>query len=122
MTYPPPPGLAAAVPRRTLFVTWPQTAAIPRLAPHPEAAKLLLHAFLLSRGWQGRGGWSVREDVDPPRGTTLGVDRDVDKVPSTDPTASAPWMADRARVEWLRLWFEDRLGTPQGPSPLGDGE
>ncbi|KAL8382463.1 hypothetical protein RB595_006307 [Gaeumannomyces hyphopodioides] len=120
--YPPPRGLAAAVPRRTRFVSWPQTAAIPRAAPHPEAAKLL-HAFLLSPPWQGRGGWSVRADVEPPPGTTFGVAADVagGAVPSTDPAAFAPWMADRARVERLRLWFEDRLGTPQGPSPLVDG-
>ncbi|KAL8298189.1 hypothetical protein RB600_002956 [Gaeumannomyces tritici] len=120
--YPPPRGLAAAVPRRTRFVSWPQTAAIPRAAPHPEAARLLL-AFLLSTAWQGRGGWSVRGDVTPPPGTTFGVGHDVAAggVPSTDPAAFAPWMADRARVERLRLWFEDRLGTPQGPSPLVDG-
>lgn len=39
----------------------------------------------------------------------------------TDPTNFGRFMADRAAVERLRFFFEDRIGTAQGLSPLVDG-
>ncbi|KAI3558857.1 ABC-type Fe3+ transport system [Colletotrichum abscissum] len=97
------------------FVSWPQTGGILKDAPHPEGAKLL-HAYLLSSEFQtARGGWSVRGDVAPPANYPAILD-----MPGTDPTAFGKWMSDRAAVERLRFWLEDRLGTAQGLSPLID--
>jgi len=40
------------------------------------------------------------------------------------PTTNTPdfprWMQDRSKVERLRFWFENKLGTAQGLSPLKD--
>ncbi|EOD42925.1 putative abc-type fe3+ transport system protein [Neofusicoccum parvum UCRNP2] len=97
------------------FVTWPQTGAILRDAPHPESAKLL-HSFILSEAYQNAtGSWSVRRDVAAPAGYPVALE-----MPGTDPTKFAEWMADRAAVERLRFFFEDRIGTAQGESPLVD--
>jgi hypothetical protein len=40
--------------------------------------------------------------------------------PHTDAPGFAKWMADRDNVERIRFFFEDRLGTAQGLSPLID--
>jgi ABC-type Fe3+ transport system substrate-binding protein len=98
------------------FVTWFQLAAIPKDAPHPEGAKLF-HNYMLSKEWQStRGGWPVRQDLPPPQGYPP-----LFEMPGTDVTYFSKWMADRARLERLKNWFEDKLGTPQGLSPLEDG-
>ncbi|KAK3387766.1 ABC transporter [Podospora didyma] len=111
----PPHPLKATYPTGP-FVTWPQTAAIPKDAPHPEGAKLL-HNWILSEEFQGPRGWSVRQDVPDPEGFPL---PSLMKMPGTNPTDFARWMADRAKVDRLRLWFESKLGTAQGSSPLVD--
>lgn len=41
-------------------------------------------------------------------------------MPSTNPSAFGKWMADRANVERLRFFFEKRIGSAQGLSPLDD--
>lgn len=38
----------------------------------------------------------------------------------TDPTKFSKWMMDRAAVERLRFFFEDKIGSAQGLSPLID--
>lgn len=113
----PPEGIISTSPNEGQFVSWPQTGAILKNAPHPEGAKLL-HSWMLTREFQkGMGGWSVRDDVKPPPGFPL---PDVMHTDTTNPTAFLPFMADRAKVERLKLWFESRLGTPQGLSPMED--
>ncbi|KAK6840798.1 hypothetical protein PG987_001658 [Apiospora arundinis] len=97
------------------FVTWFQLAAIPKDAPHPEAAKLL-HNYMLTPEWQStRGSWPVRSDVPPPAGYPSIVE-----MPGTSITYFREWMSDRPRLERLRTWFEDKLGSAQGLSPLID--
>ncbi|KAK0644890.1 hypothetical protein DIS24_g8429 [Lasiodiplodia hormozganensis] len=97
------------------FVTWPQTGAILKDAPHPESAKLL-HSFILSKeNQEASGSWSVRKDVQAPGGYP-----DALEMPGTNPTEFGKWMADRAAVERLRFFFEDKIGTAQGLSPLED--
>ncbi|OLN97823.1 hypothetical protein CCHL11_02636 [Colletotrichum chlorophyti] len=97
------------------FVSWPQTGGILKNAPHPEGAKLL-HSFLLSADYQqARGSWSVRGDVPPPANYPP-----ILEMPGTDATAFGKWMSDRAAVERLRFYLEDRLGTAQGLSPIID--
>lgn len=97
------------------FVTWPQTGAILKGAPHPESAKLL-HSYILSEEYQNStGSWSVRRDIAPPTGYPS-----VMEMPGTDPTKFSAWMSDRAAVERLRFFFEARIGSAQGLSPLID--
>ncbi|RYP01917.1 hypothetical protein DL764_006030 [Monosporascus ibericus] len=110
------PGVNWTIPTKAQFVSWPQTAAILKDAPHPEGAKLL-HAFLLSPERQQAGGWPVRRDVPLADDFPL---PGLDEVRSTNATAFGHWMADRSRVERLRFWLEDRIGTAQGLSPLVD--
>ncbi|KAK8225403.1 hypothetical protein HDK77DRAFT_130804 [Phyllosticta capitalensis] len=97
------------------FVSWPQTGAILKDAPHPEGAKLL-HSFVLTEEYQtATGGWPVRSDIDPPSGYPS-----IWEMPGTDVTKFSQFMADRAAVERLRFFFEDRIGSAQGLSPLED--
>ncbi|KAG5633030.1 hypothetical protein DXG03_008784, partial [Asterophora parasitica] len=103
-------------PKEAPFVAWAQTAAIPANAPHPEGAKLL-HNYLLSPEFQETTGWQVRNDLPLPQGFPYPP---LANVTQTNAPAFARWMEDRGRVERLRFWFERRLGTPQGVSPLID--
>ena len=108
------PPLGCALPNDAYFVSWPQTAAILRDAPHPEAAKLL-HNFWVSKEYLEAGGptWTVRTDMPE-------VYPSIFEQPNTDPSTFASFMADRVAVERLRFWFEKKLGTAQGLSPLDD--
>lgn len=102
------------LPTEGTFVSWPQTGAILKKAPHPESAKLL-HNFILSEAWQIPSGWSVREDLPAPAGF-----KKIWEMDNTNVTDFARWMSDRAEVERLKLWYESKLGTAQGESPLED--
>ncbi|KAF2846488.1 ABC-type Fe3+ transport system [Plenodomus tracheiphilus IPT5] len=102
------------IPTEGQFVSWPQTGAILKDAPHPEGAKLL-HNFLLSDERQTSRGWSVREDIAAPAGYSK-----IWEQAGTNVTAFGEWMLNRAEVERVRFYFEDKLGTPQGLSPLID--
>ncbi|KAF4981534.1 hypothetical protein FZEAL_2683 [Fusarium zealandicum] len=103
-------------PTQGKYVSWPQTAAILKDAPHPEGAKLL-HNFLLSREFLSSSGrWPTRRDVPAPQGYPS-----LWNETATNPAEFARFMADRVLVERLRFFFEDRLGTPQGKSPVIDG-
>jgi ABC-type Fe3+ transport system substrate-binding protein len=107
--------LNVTIPSKGSFVTWAQRAAIFKDAPHPEGAKLL-HNFMLSYEYQnGTGSWSVLKDVPVPAGYPGIMD-----VPSTNPVEFERFMSDRVRVERLKLFFEDKIGTAQGLSPLTD--
>ncbi|KAM0811782.1 putative ABC-type Fe3+ transport system [Seiridium cardinale] len=96
------------------YVSWPQRAAIPKDAPHPEGAKLL-HNFILSPEFQSTM-WSVRRDVPAPAGFP-----DIWNETNTNPTSFAEFMADRVTVERLRFFFEDHIGTAGGLDPINDG-
>ncbi|KAF4465413.1 ABC-type Fe3+ transport system [Fusarium albosuccineum] len=107
--------LAYSVPTKGKYVSWPQTAGILKDAPHPEGAKLL-HNFLLSREFQESSGmWSTRRDIPTPEGAP-----NLWNATATNPAEFARFMADRALVERVKLYFEARLGTAQGLSPLED--
>lgn len=113
----PPKGINVSFPTDGQFVSWPQTGAILKDAPHPEGAKLL-HSFILSRQFQDAEGWSVRDDAAKPEGFQY---PDIMHMPHTNPTTFGRFMADREAIERLRFWFEDRIGSAQGLSPLEDG-
>jgi hypothetical protein len=61
------------------------------------------------------GSWSVLKDVPAPEGYPGIMD-----VPTTNPVEFERFMGDRVRVERLKLFFEDKIGTAQGLSPLID--
>ncbi|WQF82558.1 hypothetical protein CDEST_07572 [Colletotrichum destructivum] len=108
-------ALNVSFPSEGLFVSWPRSVAIFNDAPHPEGAKLFAN-FLLEDGFQRNlTQWSARKDIAPPGGYPGILD-----VESTNSAEYLRFMADRGRVEALRMMFEDRIGMPQGPSPLVD--
>ncbi|KAH8672894.1 hypothetical protein BGZ60DRAFT_485396 [Tricladium varicosporioides] len=106
--------LNSSFPTDGTFVSWPQTGAILKDAPHPESAKLL-HNWILSLEHQNGGGWSTRRDAPVPAGYP-----GIMEMNGTDPTKFSKWMMDRAAVERLRFFFEDKIGSAQGLSPLID--
>ncbi|KAI4938792.1 uncharacterized protein J4E92_000073 [Alternaria infectoria] len=108
------PPVKYALPSDAKFVSWAQTGAILKKAPHPEGAKLL-HSFMLSDENQSSRGWSVREDIPAPEGAETILQQ-----PGTDAPAFAEFMADRGHVERRRDFYEVRIGTAQGLSPLID--
>ncbi|RYO19840.1 hypothetical protein AA0113_g7520 [Alternaria arborescens] len=103
-----------SLPSDANFTSWAQTGAILKKAPHPEGAKLL-HSFMLSDEYQTGGSWSVREDIPAGKGA-----EPILQQPGTDAPAFATWMADRNNVERRRFFYEDKIGTAQGLSPLID--
>lgn len=108
--------LNVSIPTEGSFVSWAQRAAIFKDSPHPEGAKLL-HNFMLSPERQNStSSWTVLKDATAPKGYPRIMD-----VESTNPVGFERFMGDRARVERLKLFFEDKIGTPQGLSPLIDG-
>ncbi|KAI1299487.1 ABC transporter [Xylaria venustula] len=107
--------LGITFPTKGLFVSWAQRAAILKDAPHPEGAKLL-HNYMLSEEYQVQAnGWSVRKDLPAPAGY-----QNLTDISSSNPNSFEGFMANRERAERLRLFFEDKIGTPQGLSPLKD--
>ncbi|TEA12363.1 hypothetical protein C8034_v006176 [Colletotrichum sidae] len=108
-------NLNASFPAEGLFVSWPRSVAIFKDAPHPEASKLIAH-FLLDDAFQNNlTQWSARKDIAAPDGYPGILDMD-----ATNSAEYVRFMSDRSRVEALRMLFEDRIGMPQGPSPLVD--
>ncbi|KAG9193589.1 hypothetical protein G6011_03624 [Alternaria panax] len=102
------------LPSDAKFTSWAQLGAILKKAPHPEGAKLL-HSFILSDDYQSSSRWSVREDVAAPEGAETILQQ-----PGTDAPAFGKWMADRDNVERRRFFYEEKIGTAQGLSPLID--
>lgn len=108
-------SLNFSVPTKGQYVSWPQTAAILKDAPHPEGAKLL-HNFILSEDFQANSGrYSVRRDIAAPEGAP-----ELRTQTATNPSEFARFMSDRALVERLRFYFEARLGTATGLDPIAD--
>ena len=70
---------------------------------------------MLSDENQSSRGWSVREDIAAPEGAETILQQ-----PGTDAPAFAEFMADRGHVERRRDFYEVRIGTAQGLSPLID--
>ncbi|KAG9235995.1 ABC transporter [Amylocarpus encephaloides] len=97
------------------FVSWPQTGAILKDAPHPESAKLLHNWMVSTERLNGTQRWTTRKDIAPPTSFPGILD-----MPGTDPTKFSKWMGDRAAVERLRFFFENKIGSAQGLSPLED--
>jgi len=86
---------------------WPQTAAIFKDAPHPNAAKLYI-SWLLEKEQQSQmGTWSSRNDVLPPPGLK----------PLSDYKLAndfAAFITDETRANELRKRFETYIGPVKG--------
>lgn len=108
-------SLNVSFPAEGSFVSWPRSVAIFDSAPHPEGAKLFAN-FLLSDEFQRASAqWSTRRDIQAPEGYPPILDME-----STNSVEYVRFMQDRFRVESLRMLFEERIGMPQGLSPLVD--
>ncbi len=100
------------LPRKDVFLSWPQTAAIFAEARHKAAAKLYLSWQLdKDRIESSPVMWPVRRDARIPGGYEPVFNY------NTDPTAFRRFMADRARVERLKFQFEHLIGPVEGPNP-----
>ncbi|WLE00707.1 extracellular solute-binding protein (plasmid) [Agrobacterium leguminum] len=102
------------LPEADPFVAWPQQAAILKGAKHPEAAKLYL-SWLLDKDTQKNVWymWSVRTDVEPPKGY-----KPIWEYKNGDPTAFGKFLSDRGAVERFRSQIGLYLAEVKGdPSP-----
>jgi ABC-type Fe3+ transport system substrate-binding protein len=86
---------------------WPQTTAIFKDAPHPNAAKLYITWFLAKEQQARIGTWSVRKDVEPPAGLKPIFDYDL----AND---FRSFITNTKVVEEERKRFESYIGKPQG--------
>lgn len=107
--------LNASFPAEGPFVSWARSIAILKNAPHPESAKLFANFLLDDEFQRNSSQWSARKDIAAPGGYPGILDMD-----TTNSAEYLRFMSDRARVEALRMLFEDKIGMPQGPSPLVD--
>jgi ABC-type Fe3+ transport system substrate-binding protein len=96
------------------FLTWAQTGAIFKDAPHPAAAKLYVSWMLSLPRASNPRQFPLRKDVAPPPG--FGPVSQY----NTSPEDFLAFMRDRARVERLKSLFERLIGPVQGISPLKD--
>ena len=86
---------------------WPQTTAIFRDAPHPNAAKLYITWFLAKEQQSRIGTWSTRLDVQPPPGLKPIFDY-------TLANGFREFITNDSLVNDLRAQFERYIGKPQG--------
>lgn len=116
-TFPLRSGWGYVPPVSDRYMSWAQSSAIFQATRMPETAKLL-QAFLISAAGQDvflqQGLASVRKDIG-------GSDGTIWDQTNTEYAQFHEFMNQRDVVEAWRLEFEDRLGTPQGISPLVDG-
>ncbi|WP_394834462.1 ABC transporter substrate-binding protein [Pendulispora rubella] len=114
------PGHTAvfSLPKNSPWVTWAQTAAILKDAPHPAAAKLYM-SWVLSRANQQNfirtSMWSSRSDVAPPSGY-----ESIWNYPNADPRALPTFMSDRTALDRYKALITLYIGAPQGSNPNGD--
>jgi ABC-type Fe3+ transport system substrate-binding protein len=86
---------------------WPQTTAIFKDAPHPNAAKLYITWFLAKDQQARIGTWSIRKDVPPPAGLKPIFDYHL----AND---FRGFITNASLVADLRKRFESYIGKPQG--------
>jgi ABC-type Fe3+ transport system substrate-binding protein len=86
---------------------WPQTTAVFKDAPHPNAAKLYITWFLAKEQQSRIGTWSVRRDVLPPAGLKPIFDYQL-------ANGFRAFVTDASLVGDLRKRFEGYIGKPKG--------
>ena len=100
------------LPEEDFFLTWVQTAAIPKKAKNKAAAKLYM-SWMLSKEYQSKWlQWPVRMDVEAPGGyKTLHHH-------NTSPADFHRFMLKRDQLERFRFQMEQLVGPIKGISPL----
>ena len=99
-------------PEHDYFLTWYQTAAIPKQAKNKAAAKLYLN-WMLSEEFQGKWlQFPVRMDVEAPGGKGSVLNH------NTSPGDFHRWMLNRELVERFRLQMVQLIGPAHGPTPV----
>ena len=115
-TYPLQPGWVSVPPVSDRYMSYVQNSAIFKKTAMPETSKLV-QAFLISDAGQNvflqQGLSSPRKDLGNANATIW------DQI-NTEYVQFHEFMERRETVEALRFVFEDKLGTPQGLSPLID--
>jgi len=86
---------------------WPQTTAIFKDAPHPNAAKLYVTWFLAKEQQSRTGTWSTRLDVPPPSGL-----KPIFEYQLANDFRS--FITNGELAEELRKRFESYIGKPKG--------
>ncbi len=86
---------------------WPQTTAIFKDAPHPNAAKLYITWFLAKEQQSRTGTWSTRLDVPPPSGLKPIFEYQL-------ANEFRGFITNEKRTEELRKRFESYIGKPKG--------
>jgi ABC-type Fe3+ transport system substrate-binding protein len=86
---------------------WPQTTAIFKDAPHPNAAKLYITWFLAKEQQNRTGTWSTRLDVPPPSGLKPIFDYQL----AND---FRSFITNEKLAEEMRKRFESYIGKPKG--------
>jgi ABC-type Fe3+ transport system substrate-binding protein len=86
---------------------WPQTTAIFKDAPHPNAAKLYITWFLAKEQQSRTGTWSTRLDVPPPPGL-----KPIFEYQLANEFRSL--ITNEKLAEELRKRFEGYIGKPKG--------
>ncbi|PVU96429.1 hypothetical protein BB561_001161 [Smittium simulii] len=104
------------IPLISNFLTWGQTAAIFKKAPHPAAAKLYVAWRLSTQAQKGSfTTWSTRKDIDPP----IGYKR-LEEYTNTSRKDFVDFMLNRTLVEKLKSDYEKLIGPVKGDTPLND--
>ncbi len=100
------------LPEEDYFLTWFQTAAIPKKAKNKAAAKLYM-SWMLSKDFQSRWlQWPVRMDVEAPGGYKSVHHH------NTSPADFHRFMLKREMLERFRFQMEQLIGPLEGVSPL----
>ncbi|MEL6863056.1 MAG: ABC transporter substrate-binding protein [Bacteroidota bacterium] len=100
------------LPKEDYFLTWFQSAGIPRQAKNKAAAKLYLN-WMLSKEFQGKWlQFPVRMDVEAPGGYQSVQDH------NTSPADFHRFMLKRDMVERFRMQLLQLIGPVEGPEPV----
>lgn len=100
------------LPEEDYFLTWFQTAAIPKQAKNKAAAKLYLN-WMLSEEFQAKWlQFPVRKDIEAPGGYKSVLNH------NTSPGDFHRWMLKRDIVERFRMQMLQLIGPVHGPTPV----
>lgn len=100
------------LPKKDFFMSWVQTAGIPKQAKNKAAAKLYM-SWMLSPEFQGTWlQWPVRPDFEAPGGYGSLQDH------NTSPADFHRFMMKREMVERFRFQMEQLIGPIKGLAPL----
>ncbi|MEH0580574.1 MULTISPECIES: ABC transporter substrate-binding protein [Streptomyces] len=102
-----------SIPQHSPWVTWPQTDAILKQAPHKAAAKLYL-SWLLSKDAQTNsiGTWSARTDVAAPAGR-----KPIFDYKNTNPLGLGTFMNNRTALDRYKARVTLYVGDVKGVDP-----